>query len=229
MICGMHLIQPSLRAWHRYAERMRRKLHRDATLMDHARSRRFKRLALGAVDGYWTSRRGRGREELLYALEHVVAQQKVAGVLDHVWEPWDMSLFIDRWHNFAIRTATEELGDNRRFTRVRCVARATLLTRAVGAAAGAWMLVALIFGQLWAQACGGVALVVLGMVLYRSYRNGRALVAGMVDRAAMAAGLDRFQRSSRRRKRRLAIRAGDASSAGSFESDELSAVPACEA
>lgn len=192
LIFAMHLLQPPLRAWHRYMERMKRKLPQRSDQMDLARARSFKRSARATVDGYWTSNNGKGREDLLAVLEGVMAEQKIAGVFDHAWGAWDMSLFVDRWHNWAIRTVTEELGGARRFTRVRCVATFTALAKLAIAGSFIWTSAALLSGQRWAQALGICLLVPLAVVIHSSRRNGRVRITAMIDRAAAAAGLRRF-------------------------------------
>jgi hypothetical protein len=198
MVFGLHILQPLIRAWHRYLERMRRKLPRKPLAADIVRSRHFKRICLVEHSACWTSENGRGRESLLRHLENGVVQRAIPGVLDHAWEPCDISLYMNRWSNVSISTATEELGGPRRFTRVRFTTALTTAARTLAAAVLVWTVVALISGCVWGQWISVALVALLGMKFLGAIREANVMTASLVDRAAAAAGLHRYARKPRR-------------------------------
>jgi hypothetical protein len=190
LVYGLGLVQPASRAWHRYMGRMARKRPLPLTPADIARARRFK-AAGGARAAYWTSNKGRGRQELLDALGADARRLDVPAILDHAWDSWDVSLFADRWNSVTIHSATEMLGGMEKFTRIRCSAQATVFARCLGGAIAFW--------TLFAAAClnwigVAVGLSLLGLLVARVLtRRRRVLIAvsAMIDRAAAAAILKR--------------------------------------
>jgi hypothetical protein len=191
LVYSLGLIQPVSRAWHRYKARMERKRPLPLTAADFVRARRFKAVSAGARAGYWTSDKGRGREQLLDALGEHARRLDMPGILDHAWDSSDMSLFADRWVGVTIHSATETLGASKRFTRIRCSAAPTAFARCLGAAILVWSLISAACLN-WIAASIGVLL--LGLLMMQVVlRRRRVLIAitAMIDRAAAAAILKR--------------------------------------
>jgi len=120
LVAGLHLAQPVVRSWTRYGYRLRNKRVPDLE----APSRRIisctKRISAREHDLYFESRAGRGREHLLDALVEEARRLNWHGNFDAEWESHDIELVGGFWHKIRLRTASEELGSGRRFTRVRC-------------------------------------------------------------------------------------------------------------
>ena len=76
----------------------------------------------------WQSDTGIGRLELLEDLADQARRGGWAGNFTSEWSETDLSLPGDLWHNITLRTATEELGGNKRFTRARFRVHFTVFT-----------------------------------------------------------------------------------------------------
>jgi hypothetical protein len=227
LVVVLHLFQPPVRAWHRYAYRMRNKAPRTPSRFDAVRASRFTRSAVSVIDGCWISESGHGREMLLKELESIAQEAQLRGILDHAWESWDMSLFINRWCNVRISTATEELGNSKRFTRVRCIGALTTSARVILGVALIWSTVALISQNLPALGAGLVAMAAIGLRFCSAMRQACVAAAALADRAASAAGLHRYAivpRKPRHSLRREARRQTDVQSSEMLDRiDELGA------
>jgi glycosyltransferase involved in cell wall biosynthesis len=191
----LHVLQPVVRSYHRYAWRFSRK--RLARLSASAVSKRGgyatprpKRISWREYDHYWSSRDGRGRELLLAALVDRAKAEQWPGHTEAEWEAHDVELLADPWHNARIHTATEELGGPNRFTRVRFVLRTTAFSRVVTFAALLVLAAGAISRHPWAWGAAGLgtALVFVSMLLSR-YRCGRN-VSRLVYDAGIEAGLE---------------------------------------
>jgi hypothetical protein len=182
---------------------MRHKATVTPSRFDAVRASRFTRNDFNSIDGCWSSESGRGREALLEKLESLAQQSQIRGILDHAWEPWDISLFMNRWCNVRISTATEELGSSRRFTRVRCTGTLTTAARVVIGAALTWSTVALICRSQWALLLGALAVAAIGFRVCAATRKAGKSAAALVDHAAAAAGLRRFAVVPRKKRHAL--------------------------
>jgi hypothetical protein len=144
-------------------------------------------------DLYWDSPEALGRHELLEQLVREANRLGWLGDFDNAWSDWDVKLVGDRWHEILIRTATEELGWPRRFTRARCKVQSTLFARVVVGACLVWSLTALASLQTWALP---LALTACLLVLAQSCRSRRRCLqaaAHLVERSGDLAGLRGYQ------------------------------------
>lgn len=140
-------------------------------------------------DVYWENTSGIGREQLLDALVDEATRCNWPGDFDGGWVEWDVELTGDVWNKVHIRTATEELGWPRRFTRARCSTSLTETSRLTGIVTMAWTIAGLLTGTTWAVVGGAVALIALfATVGISRLRCLRAAVA-LLKQAAMRAGL----------------------------------------
>lgn len=190
LVLGLHLAQPVVRSAARYWHRMNNRRLPEVELISGAELVPLKRVRFDTRDAYWSSERGRGREDFLKALEGHAAQTGWPGNFNEEWQPWDVYLFGDRWHSLSIRTATEELGQRRRFTRVRCTATATAFAKILGWVAVTIGLVSLATSQPWVMA-GSAAL--MGAVWLRrslSRRHCFTTARVLLANAAHLAGLE---------------------------------------
>jgi hypothetical protein len=196
LVIALHLAQPVVRSWSRYrcGLRHRRGLSAAAALASVARGGRSavapKRINWREQDLYFQSNRGRGREHLLDALTAMLRQAGCAGDWQAEWDAHDVELWPDAWHDVRLRTATEELGGPRRFTRVRWSLHATLLTRALAIVSLAWLSGGLLSGSRTLAVGGAVGGTVLAGGVLRSRARSRDDVAKLVCGAAAGAGLE---------------------------------------
>jgi len=184
----LHVVQPAARGWHRQAE-LWGTLRRPPREPERASGPRPKRVARGTWDLYWSSDDGVGRERLLQELVAVTRDSGLARNMADEWSEHDVELPVDRWHGVRIRTATEELGGPRRFTRMRFSLVPSFWRRFALVAVAAWCVTATLAFEPWAMALGGVLAggMLLGLLLSR--RVCRARVASLGARAAAGAGL----------------------------------------
>jgi hypothetical protein len=192
LVFGLYLLQPLIRAGYRYRHRVVDK-RLPVVSDDHSRDladRHVKRLGWARYDLYWTSNRNLGRAEFLHSLEELAAQHKWYGDFRCEWDEKDVDLIGDRWYDIGIRTATEELGWPRRFTRVRCTLHPTMLAWCI--VGSALLLTAETTIRWGVVAAAGAAVgwgVLLGRVLL-SRRSCRRAVSSLVWKAGLAAGLE---------------------------------------
>src|SRR6266404_3794381 len=161
LIFWLHLTQPVMRG-----------LHRNATWVAIKRLRRIaesrdvpvppaRRISAIQREFDWETTNGIGRESLLDSLVQEARRNDWPGDFCGGWVPWDIELIADPWHHVVVHTATEELGNGKRFTRVRWTATPTKVKRAVAACAIAWTAASVAAQLTWAMAFGGVACGVL--------------------------------------------------------------------
>jgi hypothetical protein len=148
-----------------------------------------KRITWRDQDLYYQSDDGHGREHLLEALTAACRQAGCTGDWHAEWDAHDVELWPDAWHDVRIRTATEELGGPKRFTRVRWSLHATLLTRATAVVSLLWLAAGLLRGSRVLMAAGAVGAIALLCGVLWSRARCRRDVAAVVDRAAVAARL----------------------------------------
>jgi glycosyltransferase involved in cell wall biosynthesis len=195
VILVLQVLQPIVRSYHRYAWRLSRKRLAGQTASDVVTEHRIappprpKRISWREFDHYWSSNDGRGRELLLAALVERAKAERFPGHSDAEWEAHDVELMADPWHNVRVHTATEELGWPDRFTRVRCVLRATVFARVVTSAVLALLAAsaAVRHPLAWGPAALGASLVFASILLSR--RRCARNVSRLVHAAGMEAGL----------------------------------------
>jgi hypothetical protein len=188
LVAVLHLVQPAIREWRRvtYDLRLwRPKLSDEYLAVAHP----VQEIGAHVHDLYWESRDGSGREQLLSRLVQESRDQDWLGVLGNAWASWDVKLAGDLWHTLHVYTATEQLADNRRFTRARCVAQPTLVNRVLSIAALVWSAAALTSLSYGALAIGFTASIVALFQNVRSRRQCLAAVTSLVARAGAQAGL----------------------------------------
>jgi hypothetical protein len=140
---------------------------------------RVKRLSPFTFDLYWDSARGAGREALLEQTVQLAHERGWRGDFNCNWDAHDLLLLGDNWHGMEIRTASEELGGGKRFTRARVKFRASRLAIAAALVVALWSGVAGARQVRWAEWLGlgaCAALTVRLLVSHRSCRHAAALL-----------------------------------------------------
>jgi O-antigen biosynthesis protein len=188
LVAVLHVVQPALREWRRLTYDLslwRPQLSREYLTVSHP----VKQIDPRTQDLYWRSKTGVGREKLLSQLVRESRNHDWLGVLGNAWAAWDVKLVGDLWHTLHIYTATEELGDNQRFTRARCVAQPTLVNRVISIAALLWSAAALVslHPLALAVALGTTALALVQNI--RSRKECLAAATSLVAHAGKNAGL----------------------------------------
>lgn len=191
LVVIMHLAQPVVRGWHRHRWCLSHKrLPRAAAVIPPAAVPAPKRIGGGGIDLYWQSHAGRGREHLLAALADRWRADGCPGDFDAEWHDHDVELWPDVWHDARLRTATEELGGPKRFTRVRCVLRLTAFARIAAAVGVAWLGAGLLARTPGLIGAGVVVVVAVAVATLASRRRCRRLLSGVIGSAGLAAGLE---------------------------------------
>jgi glycosyltransferase involved in cell wall biosynthesis len=200
LVFALNLLQPVVRSWHRHRYRLTalstvRCQARTERPIERAADRRYvRRVSFGVFDRYWSSDVGRGREHLLDALSSIARRSGWHGDYDAEWAAHDVEFWPGIWHAARLRTATEELGGGRRFTRARITLHLTLATRSTAAvgvlAMAAWPTTA----SVWAATPGVAILLLLLARLLSDRRNVRLACCGLLERAGRSAKLVRVQR-----------------------------------
>jgi hypothetical protein len=133
LVFCLHLMQPVTRGWHRYLYRINHKRRTWSTSPEVVDASLYVRhLSPQERDINWQSDYGLGREHLLDALVLAAYQKGWPGDFQNPWEGHDIELTGDLWHKILVRTATEDLGGSKRFTRVRCSLERTHLATLLG-------------------------------------------------------------------------------------------------
>ena len=184
----LYLAQPLVRSWHRYTYRLfNKRLPKFESLkLDDACV--AKRISPSTLDLYWQSDEGLGRGELLEALVEEARRHRWSGDFQNPWVPWDAWLTGDLWHEITVRTATEELGWPKRFTRARSSVSLTNVSKFTIVAICLWTVAALWTGASWATLLGLVSGAGLAAVLSISRSRCLRAVAQLLDRAGERAG-----------------------------------------
>jgi O-antigen biosynthesis protein len=189
LVFWLHLSQPIVRGLHRNGYCLRNKRLPKALGNESNQESMIRQISRSERELYWETTNGHGREELLDELVAGAQENGWPGDYYGGWVSWDIELFADLWHHVTVRTATEELGWLRRFTRARWTTKATRLTYAVAAGACIWSVLALITSAPWAMILG---LGCCGLLLERiSQSRTRCLraVGQLIGEAAKDAGL----------------------------------------
>ncbi|MBW3539123.1 MAG: glycosyltransferase [Planctomycetes bacterium] len=186
-----YLAQPIVRSWHRVWWRLKHKGLLPPRPSSEARAAlgESKRIAANVRDLYWDNREARGREQLLEALDLHARRDGRSGDFHCPWSAWDVKLTGDVWHNVAIRTATEELGWPRRFTRARWTIEPTRFAWAATIAIGLWSAAAVAVGSLWGCSVGLTLAVSMAGFVALSRRRLHRHTAGWLSEAAASAAL----------------------------------------
>jgi O-antigen biosynthesis protein len=187
LVFALHLVQPVVRSLARYRERVAR---RQLPAADDPKPLLLKRTGFATRDAYWTSDRGLGREQFLEALEAHAKQLGWGGNFHEEWEPWDVLLHGDCWCSLSVRTATEDLGRRRRFTRVRTRVQSTLFARVIGWTLAGITAVAAVRDERAVLLGCAAAASAFGVQWLLSSRRCFAAVSVLLARAGETAGLD---------------------------------------
>ena len=192
LVAYLYVLQPILRGFHRVTYLLGKK--RLPAIAAETQDRRLagKRISATQRDVYWDSDEALGRE--LFLEEFVVAAKRAGwyGDFDNAWADWDVKLVGDRWHDITIRTATEELGWPRRFTRVRCSVTRTGFAHLTGTACLIGSVAAIFSLRVWALPISLIACTVLLASIFRSRRRCLQAVIALVYQAGEDAGLGSF-------------------------------------
>jgi len=188
LIFLLHLLQPIVRGGHRQMYRLARRFGRKAFPSESISN--LKTISFRQFDLYWQSRHGVGRLELLHALADRAAAEGWHGDYRSEWQPHDVELIGDLWHDVRISTATEELGGAHRFTRARCTLSLTWISYVAGIATTLWLAGALIHRNPWPLSITAAALAAVATAICISRRRVKRATASLLTRAASACGLD---------------------------------------
>jgi O-antigen biosynthesis protein len=208
LIYWMHLCQPIVRGWHRHRHQWRACRIPHLAGDDRAAAACVKRISWRDRDLYWSSDAGYGREHLLPMLVSTARQVKWLGDFRAEWQAHDVELCGGVLHTISLRTATEEMGGPKRFTRVRCSVRWSGAVRLMLALTGIFTALAAFRGSwIGLSVAGTMALSLtacLGVAGYRCRRN----VTRLVFQSGLAAGLHpapvrQSQRANERQNERM--------------------------
>jgi GT2 family glycosyltransferase len=187
----LHILQPIVRGGHRLGHVLwRRALLTRQIEASQLRNHSAKRISATQRDLYWQSRAGHGREALLEATLHEARRLNWPGWCGDGWVEWDLRLMWDSWHDVVVRTATEELGGLRRFTRARVAVEPTWLANAIAGTSLFAAVMALASGQAWATVMALALSVVILARFWHSRRQCLQAAAGLFARAAMKVPLE---------------------------------------
>lgn len=187
LVMYLHLAQPVVRGWHRVWYRW---THKQLPRLEAGNTTGInKSISYSTHDLYWDSRQGIGREELLISLVGEAGECNWPGDFHGGWVEWDVELMGDIWHAIHIRTATEELGWPRRYTRARCTTTLTDTARLSGLLLLSWIVAGLFTSSVGALSLGGVALLAYSLTLAVSRWRCLKAAASLLNRAGRRAGL----------------------------------------
>jgi O-antigen biosynthesis protein len=189
LVMLLHLIQPVVRGGHRLWYRWTHKRIPAIVAADVPRTAEVRKISSTTRDLYWENRWGIGREQLLQAIVDEANAHFWPGDFDGGWVEWDVELTGDMWHKIHLRTATEELGWPRRFTRARCTMTLTATTRYVIVMAMFWTLASLLSGSVWGSLAGLVIGTGVATSVVLSRRRCLQAATDLLHRAACRAGL----------------------------------------
>jgi len=233
LVFGLHIAQPVIRAVTRYTYRLSRKQLPQMPADGPRDAAPLKRISATVRDAYWASRRGRGREEFLKALEAEAHEHGWRGLFHEEWRSWDVILLGDRWHNIMLHSATEELGGPKRFTRVRCTLQMTAFAAVVCTMLLAAIVIESVDGR-WPQFASAIfGALAAGLLarLYISRRRSFATLAILLGAAGRDAGLNPVDPAEdkddgHRRRGRKAVAVDDAEISDDIPADAIETEPA---
>jgi O-antigen biosynthesis protein len=191
LIFWLHLSQPIVRGFHRNGYCLRNKRLPQALKSSQGQRSKAQRVSGSQWELFWDTTNGHGRERLLNSIVDEAAKSGWPGDFYGEWVPWDIELIADLWHHVTVRTATEELGNGRRFTRARWATKPTRLSGAVVGVVCMWGAVALVTGASWAMVLGVACCMLLLNRLAQSRKRCLRAAGCLIEQAADAAGLGR--------------------------------------
>lgn len=187
LIWWLYLAQPVVRGWKRHTHLLRnRKL---PPRNGEAGKAQPKRIDSSQWDLYWDNNQALGREQLLAALSEETREASWSGDFDDSWTASDIKLVGDRWHEIEIRTATEELGWPRRFTRARCSVNPTFFARTIAFGSLTWTAAAILKMQVWPLVVAFLLTTLSAVCFVTSRRKCLRAATELIARAAKSAGL----------------------------------------
>lgn len=189
LVTYLYILQPILRGWHRLTYLLANKRLPVLPQVAPGDGSQQKKIGRNTWDLYWDDEHENGREHLLPAVVKLARSNRWKGDFDNAWATWDVKLVGTCWHDITIRTATEELGWPRRFTRARCILDLTRVARVTVAATAIWLLVAGLSGSLLGLAIGIFVGFVALTGIVRSRHQCLAAVTRLVTTAATQIGL----------------------------------------
>lgn len=188
----LYVLQPIVRGWHRQTHLMRH-CYLPATIRPLPRRVPHQRISYRDWDLYWLNEDYRGREQLLKVLAQEAPQRGWRGDFDDGWSQYDLKLVADCWHDIRVRTASEELGWPKRFTRARCTVHATTFSRIAFIATGIWIALSATRLSIGAAAAGLAVGLTIALFQSRSRRRCLESVTALVWECSKAAGLQPYQ------------------------------------
>lgn len=193
LVCWLYFIQPLVRGWTRHTHLLSHRKLPPRCPIEQPKHFDFKKVTASSWDLYWDDHQARGREQLLAALTDGTRKANWSGDFEDSWSTSDMKLVGDRWHEIEIRTASEELGWPRRFTRARSNAIPTLFCSVVVYATAIWTVAALISMQTWALGLAGLMASIWLQCITTSRKKCLQASTEFVASAGSAAGLGTAQ------------------------------------
>lgn len=185
LVGGLHLLQPVVRGWYRTTHLLKSKRRKRRNNGRPAEPLDAKWVAKSRYDVFWETTDQQGRDELLSSIVHRARAADRPGDYDNAWADWDVKIVGDPWHDIEIRTATEEIGWPRRFTRASVSATQTRFTAIVAVCVICWSLASIVSGQPLALGVGLAASAWFLWNLTASRRScvndGGQLVAGAIE------------------------------------------------
>jgi O-antigen biosynthesis protein len=186
----LHVAQPIVRAWHRYKYRFNNVQLPNLTDRDDSVRECCKSISLRDHDLYFNSKEALGREQLLDVVAENAKKLKWHGDFAAEWESHDIELFGDGWHNIHVRSATEELGWPKRFTRVRCTLRPAARGVLLFTLASVWIILAASLGEKTRALMGVGAWLTIAACIWRSRTHCRRAVSKLIYVSALQANLE---------------------------------------
>jgi GT2 family glycosyltransferase len=196
LVVWLHLMQPIVRGLHRNGYCLRNKRLPEAPQMT-AKPPSLRQISGAEYETYWETTNGRGREQLLEELVDQAQQGGWPGDFYGGWTSWDVELAADLWHHVNVRTATEELGWPKRFTRARWMTKPTRVARAAAICLCLWSCLAVLTNSPWAMILGLGGCGLLFCKLIDSRRRCLFAAGDLICRAADAVGLSQRTGGSR--------------------------------
>ncbi len=193
LVVLLHLLQPIVRAWPKYAYRLKRPgTPSAASKAVRELSKQYPKVAYSHTLNFWSDT-GVDRFALLDKLLEIMQRDEWQKSTDSGWDEFDVTIHGDRLTKALVHTACENHGGDKRLVRVRLTAHWTLRAKV-----WLWMIVGLVafFVMLASRAWWALPawVLVLLMTLYLQTRARRTLrlALGLVDLAAQQAGLAKF-------------------------------------
>lgn len=192
LVACLYVLQPILRGWHRMTYLLSNKRLPGMQVSEASIALTGKRISATERDLYFQSDEALGRELLLEVLVNEAKRAGWHGDFDNAWSDWDIKLVGDRWHDITIRTATEELGWPRRFTRARCAVQETVFSDVTASACLITVAAVLLSGSEWLAGPAAVACTMVLAAIGVSRRRCLRASIRLVQQAGVLVGLPVF-------------------------------------